>query len=678
MKVYMDILKIKGSHLGEENPLPIFKSIDSRVPIDFDGSFTSKDEMNFGDETGFRILPYRMQDQYRRTSGDEVELKTAVLENDKMRAVFLPEYGGRLASLYDKNKGKELLFKNPVFQPANLAQRNAWFSGGIEWNIGRFGHSVMTSSALYFASLTDDDGNQFLRAYEYERVNKVFFSIDFHLPAGAEQLGVHVRIINDNKHEVPMYWWTNIAVREEKNLRVLSSTDEVIYMKPEANQHENSTHEFGKGRLGELPILPGKDPSYPQEFNFSSEYFFQTAEDQESPWEAASYNDGFTFFERSTSMLRYRKMFCWGMHSGGRNWCDYLSERGRGDYVEIQAGLAPTQVHGLKMPAGAEWTFSQFFGSYIADKDEISGSWDAACEYSESQIDSILSSEEVNKRNRLYAEYSLREPDELIHIGSGWGALETIRRRMDEDPRPLPVGMVFPEDSLAGEQSSWLNLLEHGDLRLPEGLNYPLSWMVDPAWEPRLKKSAENDGNNPWPLIYLGVLYYETGRTEKAVEAWRSSLALEQTSLAWRNIAIADGYEGNAAVEALLKAVEIEGTDLSEAMGLELLNAFNAGRRYQEAWEFFSNLPESMKDHEKIAVAAAESASELGNDDYLRKVFKRSLAYIKEGETRLVEYWYKMHARRIAREKGVELDESTFEEAVKTCPPPREIDFMMV
>ena len=40
---------------------------------------------------------------------------------------------------------------NPVFQPGNLAIRNAWFSGGVEWNMGIRGHSVYTCSPVFAA-----------------------------------------------------------------------------------------------------------------------------------------------------------------------------------------------------------------------------------------------------------------------------------------------------------------------------------------------------------------------------------------------------------------------------------------------------------------------------------------------------------------------------------------------
>ena len=56
------------------------------------------------------IFPYKMQDKYDRAT-DVKEYKTVTLENEYLKAVFLPEFGGRMWSLFDKKKGKELLSK---------------------------------------------------------------------------------------------------------------------------------------------------------------------------------------------------------------------------------------------------------------------------------------------------------------------------------------------------------------------------------------------------------------------------------------------------------------------------------------------------------------------------------------------------------------------------------------
>ncbi len=65
--------------------------------------------------------------------------------------------------------------------------------------------------------------------YDYERQKGIFWSIDFHLPDGSDALCAHVRIVNDEPFEKPMYWWTNTACIETENCRVFSQSADVIY-----------------------------------------------------------------------------------------------------------------------------------------------------------------------------------------------------------------------------------------------------------------------------------------------------------------------------------------------------------------------------------------------------------------------------------------------------------------
>ena len=136
-----------------------------------------------GWQAGYRVLPYRMQDVYTRQRAPR-DFQAVVLENEYLRATFLPELGGRLVSLVSLPAERELLHRNPVFQPADLAIRNAWFSGGIEWNIGQLGHTFTTCSPLFAAQIRGAAGEPGLRMYEYERCKGLFWQIDFYLPPG--------------------------------------------------------------------------------------------------------------------------------------------------------------------------------------------------------------------------------------------------------------------------------------------------------------------------------------------------------------------------------------------------------------------------------------------------------------------------------------------------------------
>ena len=86
-----------------------------------------------------------------------------------------------MISLYDKQGRRELLFDNPVLQFANLAIRNAWFSGGVEWNGPLYGHSLLTCSPV-FAGLVETPRGPLLRLYEFDRALETTWQVDVFLP----------------------------------------------------------------------------------------------------------------------------------------------------------------------------------------------------------------------------------------------------------------------------------------------------------------------------------------------------------------------------------------------------------------------------------------------------------------------------------------------------------------
>ena len=97
-------------------------------------NLSEEDEIFEGYGRRKNSFPYNHYLSYTRTLSPK-KFKTAVLENQYIKAVFLPELGGTLWELYDKKTGKNLLYTNDVIRYSNLAICNAWFSGGVEWNI---------------------------------------------------------------------------------------------------------------------------------------------------------------------------------------------------------------------------------------------------------------------------------------------------------------------------------------------------------------------------------------------------------------------------------------------------------------------------------------------------------------------------------------------------------------
>ena len=186
-----------SASLGSENPLPDLQhNQDAHANIPIDHETISAEEvkyMGWGRVNG--ILPYTIRNNYNREKKEKA-WKACVLENEHIRATFLPQLGARLWSLIDKHTGRDLLHCNPVFQPCNLGLRNAWISGGVEWNLGMIGHTPFTVDSLYAERLEMDDGTPVIRFYQYERVRHLIYRLEAVLPDDSRHLYVRVRIDN--------------------------------------------------------------------------------------------------------------------------------------------------------------------------------------------------------------------------------------------------------------------------------------------------------------------------------------------------------------------------------------------------------------------------------------------------------------------------------------------------
>ena len=118
--LYLATWPILAADLGTENPLaPLHALRDEHVGAANASGLPEAMRENMRRGRLQNCLPYTMQDAYSRDRRLSA-LRTAVLENELLRATFLLDFGGRLWSLYHKQARRELLHTNPVLQPANL------------------------------------------------------------------------------------------------------------------------------------------------------------------------------------------------------------------------------------------------------------------------------------------------------------------------------------------------------------------------------------------------------------------------------------------------------------------------------------------------------------------------------------------------------------------------------
>lgn len=655
--------------LGPENPLP---------PLGGEGDLHARpalpglpDAMAESIDRGHprTILPYTLQDGYSRRRAPR-GFRVAVLENEILRAGFLLEHGGRLWSLLHKPSGRELIYRNPVFQPANLAVRNAWFSGGVEWNIGIIGHSPLTCDPVFAARVERADGTPVLRLYEWERIRQVPYQIDACLPPGSPVLLVRVRIANPHRHEIPMYWWSNMAAPESPETRVLAPATEAY--------HTSARRGF---TVVNIPEDEGTDVSYATNHRSSADFFFRIPPG-ERPWIAALDGQGRGLVQTSTARLPGRKLFVWGMGPGGRRWQEFLSEPGH-PYLEIQAGLGRTQMEYVTMPAGADWAWVEAYGLLEADAAAVHGTdWSRACRAAGEALERLAPRAALDDELARGEALAEQPPLEILHRGSGWGALERKRRAAAGAPPFCGPGLLFDDESLAEPQAFWLDLLA----RRPGAVGQdgaPRGYLAQPEWRALLEQAVGAERADDWQAwLHLGVMRHWAGDRAGGREAWQRSLACAPAvDQVWplRNLAALAREEGmpDRAAESYVAACRLAPALLPLAVecGRALLQAGRAG-------DWLALLPElasAVRESGRVRLLEAQAALETGDLDRVEAILaaRPVVEDLREGEVALSHLWFAMHEQRLSRAENLPLDDALRARVRRDFPVPSDIDFRM-
>ncbi|GAA1142518.1 DUF5107 domain-containing protein [Kribbella jejuensis] len=586
-------LVIPAASLGPENPLAPLRTqrevhhVENLADLPAD----LRENIEYG---GLHSpLPCLDQDGYDRTLV-ETSLPVLVLENEHVRATVLPTLGGRLYSLL--HHGTELLYRNPVFQPANLALRNAWFAGGVEWNVGSTGHWTGTCAPMHAARVEGPDGTPVLRLWELERTRNLVTQLDFWLPEDSEFLYVGVRLQNPSDVDVPAYWWSNIAVPQSADRRVLVPAEQAW--------------RYGYGsRLELIDVEP--ELTYPMRHPRAVDYFFEPLAGEGS-WIASVDGSGRGLVQASTERLAGRKLFVWGQGEGGRRWQEWLSPGLVGDgYAEIQAGLARTQMEHLRLPGKTSWSWLEAYGCLSMDAEVAhSQDWKTARSGGAAALGPVLGG--LVEREREWLGVVDAAPVERLAVGSGWGALELRRTGWS-----VSDGTPFAEDTLTARERAWLPLL---DGQLPAADDVPDGTLV--AWRDVLEAAEDN-----WLVWYhRGVARHYAGDEAGAVEAWRQS---GDNAWALRNLGVVthelDYYE---------RAVQLR-PDLVPLLVEAITAALDSD--VPRAERMLAQAP----DDPRIQLLRVRHALATGNPAKAHELLAAGiqLATVREGANPLTDYW---------------------------------------
>lgn len=659
-KIYIGQRSLLVSKLGQSNPLSVFRwqqpNVLKEAPLSEKLSAAEVENRFIWGSTS--ILPYQVQDNYDR-SQQPGTLPAVFIENDFLKLTLYPELGGRLASIYDKRSQRELLFDNPVFQPANLAVLNAWFSGGIEWNGLIPGHTPFTCSPVFTAIVETDSGN-LLRLYEFERIREAAWQVDLYLPENEARLWVHIKIINPNPSAIKCYWWTNLTTILEQQTRVFSPADYCI----EHVLPDNHLEPF------EFPFAHGFDGSYPVNYPYAASVFFRKP-NLERPWIAAVHNDYRGLFQTSTRELRGRKLFVFGNKSGGQHWMDFLSLPGRGNYIELQAGVMPTQDQEFTLEASQAIEWTECLAPLELDAETARlPDYQQACQRVETIIKDNVPDKVLTQIDQWLGRQADMPVGEVLQRGRAWGMLH--EKMIGEQISP---GLAFKTTPTV--EYLWAELLESGTFSERTLNQLPESWAVSDRWRSVLEKSKAEYGTTWLHELLLGVAELNKDNDQEARQHFETSQRLHVNYMTERHLAIIHYKEGNitAAKELYLKAWEQ--SDNVVPLAVEICQFLQKERRLPELEAFLASLPEDVKQHERIQLSLGELALANHQFETLRDILKREFCTVREGEISLTDLWFKLHIKEAEVHKGRLLTEEEQAKVIAQNPPPDHIDFRM-
>jgi tetratricopeptide (TPR) repeat protein len=164
-----------------------------------------------------RVYPLPFTDRIEEKPVDRV-WKAVWIENEFLRAMVLPELGGRIHILQDKTNGYDLIYNQPVIKPALVGLAGPWISGGIEFNWPQH-HRPATFLPVDFEVEECGDGSKIVWCSDHDPMCRMKGMHGVCLHPGRAYLELKARVSNRTPFVQTFLWWANVATRVHEAYR---------------------------------------------------------------------------------------------------------------------------------------------------------------------------------------------------------------------------------------------------------------------------------------------------------------------------------------------------------------------------------------------------------------------------------------------------------------------------
>jgi tetratricopeptide (TPR) repeat protein len=226
----------------------------------------------------------------------------------------------------------------------------------------------------------------------------------------------------------------------------------------------------------------------------------------------------------------------------------------------------------------------------------------------------------------------------------------------------------------------WMTLMDQGELPYRPPAHDPGALMVQPEWRELLERAVEGNRNAHWLASYhLGVMRYRAGDRAGARQAYERSIAQEPSPWAYRDLAVMARDEGDAEKAADLWLTAARMAPTLVPLAIETAAALSRAGPSEQVIAFVDALPHDVRGHGRIRLMHAAAALALGDLASVEEYFQGDVdvANVREKETTLSDLWFGWQQQRVARERGLPIDDNLRQLIRKEFPPPLRFDFRL-
>ncbi len=313
--IWEEIVKIPTYRIGEPDKNPMF--FEKRV---YQGS-------------SGKVYPYPFYEKIYDEKYEE-EYRVVFLENEYIRLMVMPQFGGRIQYAYDKTNNYAFIYHNHVIKPALVGLTGPWLSGGIEFNWPQH-HRPGTFLPVDYKLVENADGSKSVLLGETERMSglKEVHAVSLH--PGKSYIEISVHIYNDTPLPQTFLWWANPAVPVNENYQSVFPQD--VHFVADHGKRDVSRFPIATGTYYEMDYSDGVDISWYKNIPVPSSYMALSSKYNF----VGGYDHG-----KKAGMLHVadhhispgKKQWTWGNGDFGKAWERNLTDHD-GPYIELMTGV---------------------------------------------------------------------------------------------------------------------------------------------------------------------------------------------------------------------------------------------------------------------------------------------------------------------------------------------------